>query len=87
MPRRLAHGLARIAGIAIDPDQVKTNIVYFDIDRPGLTAPDLAQRLDTAGVRVLPTGPRQLRAVTQYHVSAPDIAAALDLFEQTMAAV
>ncbi len=85
--RRLAEGLSHIAGIAVDPSRIKTNIVYFSIDRPGLAAPDLAQRLDSAGVRVLPTGPQQLRAVTQYHVSASDIDAALAIFEQTMASI
>lgn len=84
---RLAHGLARIPGIAIDPLQVKTNIVHFDIDHPGLTAADLVSRLGTAGVRVLPSGPRQIRAVTQYHVTAKDIDAALGIIEQAMAAV
>jgi threonine aldolase len=83
--RRLAEGLSRIAGISIDPSRIKTNIVYFSIDRPGLAATDLAKRLDTAGVRVLPTGSRQLRAVTQYHIFPSDIDAALSVFEQTMA--
>ena len=84
---RLAEGLSRIAGIAIDPSRIKTNIVYFSIDRPGLAATDLAERLNTAGVRVLPTGPQQLRAVTQYHISPSDIDAALTIFEKTMASL
>jgi threonine aldolase len=79
--------LSRIAGISIDPSRIQTNIVYFSIDRPGLAAPDLAQRLNTAGVRVLPTGPQQLRAVTQYHISPSDIDAALAIVEQTMDAI
>jgi threonine aldolase len=85
--RRLAEGLSRIAGIAIDPSRIKTNIVYFNIDRPGLAAPDLAKRLNSAGVLVLTTGPRQLRAVTHYHICPSDIDTALTLFEQTMASV
>ncbi len=83
---RLAKGLARIPGIAIDPVQVKTNIVHFDIDHPDLAAAELVNRLGTAGVRVLPSGPRQIRAVTQYHVTAKDIDAALAVIEQTLAA-
>ncbi len=82
--KRLADGLARIPGLTLDPTRIKTNIVYFDIEGPDLMAPDLAQRLDTAGVRVLPEGPRQIRAVTQYHVTSEDIDAALGIFEQTM---
>jgi len=82
---RLARGLAEISGIVVDPIKVRTNIVYMNIDRPGINASDLADRLNTAGVRVLPTGPRQMRAVTQYHVSAKDIDTALDIFKTVMA--
>jgi threonine aldolase len=82
---RLAQGLAHIPGIAIDPVLVKTNIVHFDIDHPGLMAADLVDRLTTAGVRVLPSGPRQIRAVTQYHITSNDIEVALAIFEQAMA--
>ena len=85
--RRLAEGLARIPGIAIDPARVRTNIVYFDIHHPDIAASDLADRLGAAGVRVLSSGPRQIRAVTQYHVTPSDIDAALAIFNQTMAAV
>lgn len=84
---RLARGLSRIPGIAIDPQRVKTNIVYFNIDHPALTAPDLVERLGNAGVRVLPTGPRQIRAVVQYHVSSDDIDDALKIFAHTMTAM
>ncbi len=82
---RLARGLAGISGIVVDPARVRTNIVYLDIDRTGLVASDLASRLNAAGVRVLPTGPRQMRAVTQYHVNAEDIDAALEVFKSVMA--
>lgn len=85
--KRLAEGLSRITGIAIDPTRIETNIVYFSIDRPDLTAPDLAKRLNTVGVRVLPTGTQQLRAVTQYHICPSDIDAALTILEQTMASI
>ena len=83
--RRLADGLAQIQGLAIDPHRVKTNIVHVDIDRPELSASDLVDRLCAAGVRVLPSGPRQLRAVTQYHVTKADIENALAIFAKTMA--
>ena len=85
--RRLADGLARIPGIAVDPRRVLTNIVYFDIEASDLKAADLAERLNASGVRVLPTGPRQIRAVTQYHVTAKDIESALAIIGQTMASV
>jgi threonine aldolase len=84
---RLAQGLARISGIAIDPLRVKTNIVHFDIEHPGIMAADLVDRLATAGVHVLASGPRQIRAVTQYHVASNDIDDALAIFDRTLASV
>ena len=82
--KRLADGLARIPGIIIDPQRVRTNIVYFAIDVPNLNAQDLTKRLDTSGVKVLSSGPQQIRAVTQYHVTANDIESALAIVAQTM---
>lgn len=85
--KRLAEGLARIPGFTIDPALVRTNIVYVTLDNPHLTAGELAQRLHAAGVDVLPLGPHQVRAVTQYHVTAADIDIALAVFQQTMASL
>lgn len=84
--KRLANGLNRIPNLAVDPILIKTNIVYVDIDHPVLTASDLVDRLDKQGVRVLPTGPKQVRAVTQYHFKASDVDIAVDIFKQAMMA-
>jgi threonine aldolase len=82
--KRLATGLNRIPGLAVDPALIKTNIVYVDINHPTLTATDLVDRLDKSGVRLLPTGPKQVRAVTQYHVKTEDVDTAIDIFKQAM---
>ena len=81
---RLAEGLAGINGLSIDPDCVKTNIVYFEVSRSDLTSQVLAERLDSQGIRLLPTGPSQLRAVTNYHVISNDIDYALDVFSRVL---
>jgi threonine aldolase len=83
--RRLAEGLAQIDGLALDPQSVKTNIVFAALDRPGLTAPDLVKQLEAAGVKVLPVGPDRFRAVTHYHITADDIDAALNRFKRVLA--
>ena len=80
--RRLAEGLGGCRGMVIDPGQVRTNIVYFGVQHEGLTAQELAARLDAAGVRVLALGPDQVRAVTHYQVTADDIQHALAIFRQ-----
>jgi hypothetical protein len=40
----------------------------------------MAEKLDRHGIRLLPTGPNRLRAVTNYHVTSSDIDYALDIF-------
>ena len=54
--RRLADGLAEIEGLDLDPETVRTNIVYFEIRPDGLPAAELAARLNLQGVRVLEVG-------------------------------
>jgi threonine aldolase len=82
--RRLAEGLAQIDGLDVDPQSVRTNIVFAALDRPGLTAPDLVKQLEAAGVKVLPVGPDRFRAVTHYHITADDIEAALNRFKRVL---
>jgi threonine aldolase len=82
--RRLAEGLEGVTGISIDPKVVKTDIVYFEVTRSGIDAKTLAGRLAEEGVRVLPTGPRHIRAVTNYHVSADDIDYTLRVLRRIM---
>ena len=78
--RKLAQGLANMEGLFIDLDLVSTNIVNVDVTKKGMTAQIMAEKLDRHGIRLLPTGPSRLRAVTNYHVSSSDIDYALDIF-------
>lgn len=80
----LAVGLAGLPGIVVDPDNIRTNIVYFRVDRLGWDARGLARRLADEGVKLLPTAPDQLRAVLNYHVGAADVKRALDVFQRVL---
>jgi threonine aldolase len=71
--KRLAEGLASVPGLELDPRRFRTNIVYFDVVKPGLTAAQLTAAMQSDGVRVLAAGPRTIRAVTHYEVSPADI--------------
>lgn len=82
--RRLAEGLADIQGIATDPDRFRTNIVYFDLTRKGITPTDFADRLGERGIRVLPVGPERLRAVTHHPVARSDVDRALEEISRVM---
>lgn len=75
--RRLAFGVAGIAGLKLDPERYKTNIVYFDVVEPGPSATELTAVLQKGGVHMLASGPRTLRAVTHYEVTENDIDFAL----------
>lgn len=82
--RRLAEGLAGISGLELDPGRYATNIVYFDVIQQGLIAAELVDRLQREGVRMLAAGPRTLRAVTHYEVTARDIEYALSVMAKAM---
>jgi len=82
--RKLAEGLAAIAGLSIAPEHIKSNIVFFKITRADLTPQELAQRLKAEGVLVGPKEPDQIRAVTHYQVSAKDIDTALNSINKAL---
>ena len=74
--QRLARDLAQIAGIAIDPDEVETNMVFFDVENTGLSAPEISSRLLEQGVRIGASTETRMRAVTHLDVNADGIALA-----------
>jgi threonine aldolase len=82
--KKLAEGLAEIAGLSIDPDQIRTNIVFFELADNPMSAEQFAQKLDAAGVRMLPTGAQKVRAVTHYHITSKDIDQALAVISKVM---
>jgi len=81
--KRLAEGIAEIEGLAVDPERVQTNIVFFDLVGGAVTAEQLVKRLGDAGVRILQVGPARLRAVTHYGVEAEDIEVAVAALSET----
>jgi threonine aldolase len=84
--KKLATGLAEIPGISIDPDQIPTNIIFFEVNRKDMTPAEFVQRIDAEGIRILPvpTGPNALRAVTHYHITSEDIDRALRVISKAM---
>jgi threonine aldolase len=79
--KKLAQALAEMPGLKIDPDTIMTNIVYFEITKEHLTAETLVKCLDRNGIKVLPTGERQIRAVTNYHIRPSDIDYVIRIFK------
>jgi threonine aldolase len=75
--RRLAAGIANIAGLRIDLASVETNLVYFDVATPSWDAEKLCNALLARGVRMWPMATRTVRAVTHLDVDAAGIDTAL----------
>ena len=69
--RRLAHGLAAIPGLIVQPDQCPTNIVMVRLPSP--TAGQLKARLAEAGVLASQPDPDRLRFVTHHGITPTDI--------------
>ena len=84
--RNLAERLARLAAVQVNPEQVRTNIVYITLNQGAVSAPDLVRELAQKGVRVLQAGPRTLRAVTHYHIAPSDVEKAADAFADVLTA-
>lgn len=77
--QRLAQGLAAIAGIEIDPAQVQTNMVFFDLAEDAPIAPaDLVSKLaQIYGIRLGSYRDRTFRAVTHYWIQPAHVDALL----------
>lgn len=84
--RRLAEGLARMAGIRIDPATVETNLVYFELDPDArFDAAAFCAALAARGVRMFALGPRLVRAVTHLDVDAAGIDLAIAAMRDVLA--
>ncbi len=75
--RRLARGLADIAGINVDPDSIQTNIVIFEVESGVADAVAVSDALAGAGVKVSHSRGQSLRMVTHRHISGADVEEAL----------
>jgi threonine aldolase len=77
----LAKGLALLKGIAVDPDQVETNIVIFEV-LENQTAPQIAEAMKKRGVLIHAFEKSRIRLVTHLDVSRADIRKALAAFKE-----
>ncbi|MBN2272283.1 MAG: low-specificity L-threonine aldolase [Sedimentisphaerales bacterium] len=83
--KRLAKGIANIDGLSINVENVRTDIVYFEVAGDRLTAQQLTVELAKKGVKILNIGPGRLRAVTHYGITADDIDIAIKAIREAAA--
>jgi threonine aldolase len=77
--RLLANKLAEIDGISIDPHKVSTNILFFTVTRPGMTAYQLSSRLKERGVLANAVDESRIRMLTHHDVSKEDCLTAANI--------
>jgi threonine aldolase len=70
----LVRELASVPGVTLDPSEVTTNIVVFEV----ADAPALVAALADAGVKMGALGPTTVRAVTHLDVGEDDAVAAVE---------
>lgn len=80
----LADAIRTLEGLRLTHEPVETNIVNFDVETALGAAADLAARLEARGVRILPLGPRSMRAVTHLDVTRDDVLRAGDVLRDVV---
>ena len=83
--RLLADGIADLPGVVLDPESIKTNIIYFDLDDNAIESADFLTVLAAKGIQFFDTGPRRFRMVTHYGITAEDILYTINSFKETLA--
>ena len=83
--QHLAKGLAAVKGIALDPAQVVTNIIIFDVRATNRTAAEVCEQLAAKRVLCSATDKYSVRMVTHCDVDRAGIDAALAAVAQVAA--
>lgn len=76
--RLLGDRLRSVPGIVLDPPEIATNLVFFDVAGTGLTADAMTERLLAQGIRVGVQDETRMRAVTHLDVNRAGVEAAAD---------
>jgi threonine aldolase len=79
----LARGLAKIDGVAIDPHEVETNIVNYDVSGLGLDGKSWVRELNTRNIKAGAQEGGRVRMVTHRGIEREDIETTLTVADET----
>lgn len=82
--RLLAQAITDTAGLHLDPPEVETNLIWFEVDPDLGTAQSVASALKGRGVLVQAAGPQILRACTHLDISAAQAERAAEMIRQAV---
>jgi threonine aldolase len=78
----LARGLAQIQGVILDPSNVQTNIVLYDVSGLGVSAVEWVAKISEFGVKASPREVGWVRMVTHRGINRDDIEYTLNVAEE-----
>ncbi len=84
--RLLAEKLSEVDGISIDPAKTCTNVLFFEVTKPGMSAPDLSAALKSRRVLAGPVDESRIRMLTHHDVSTEDCLTASQVVRDVMLA-
>jgi len=84
--RHLSEGIANIKGLKIDVPRMETNLVFFEVTKPGWTPAKLVEACKERGVGMGTAAGNRIRAVTHLDVNRADIDSALKIISDALAA-
>jgi len=82
--RKLTHALCAMGGVTVNPEEVETNIVIFDVTKTRKNAQTVTDYLKQRGVLMLPISQTQIRAVTHLDINRQDIDQAIEVLGQVL---
>jgi threonine aldolase len=80
----IAQAVSDTPGLLLDPPEVETNLVFFEVDPDLGSAKDVAAALKQCGVHVHLPGPQTIRACTHLDVSAAQVERAAEIIRQAV---
>ncbi|MEX5216436.1 MAG: aminotransferase class I/II-fold pyridoxal phosphate-dependent enzyme [Nitrospira sp.] len=83
--KELARILHTIPSVSVNPDEVETNIIFFEVRKAGRSSADIAGVLREDGLLVSSVGGSRFRAVTHLDVGAADIRQAGTILSRVLA--
>ena len=83
--RLFAQTISDIEGLLVNPEDVETNLVFFEIDTDLGNAAQLSAALRQRGVRINSSGPQRLRACTHLDVDKEGVSRAAEAIRVCMA--
>ena len=79
LARELANGLAGITGFELNLQQVKTNIIFFQLNHPKVGPEELLSHLESEEIKILMIEPGIFRAVLHREISQDQIVKVLEV--------